>query len=275
VIYKDIEVYVETKIKQLVTNKESPVRIVHKHIKYIEYYAQVSKNFFKQRVISFDFEVLGKKLLDGCMERIKDEDYLISEERLKLIQKDYKIGIVDCDKAMVEALVFEFLMLAITEAENEFIQFKYKYEIEVDTDDHTAIPEYILFNAKTGKVLLVSIGRNLDIEQALLYNFDQMRSFAMSSDGKDLKYIYGLSTVGNKWVFCCYVVPKNRKRVTYQNFMVSRVFVNDIMNGMVTKDFLEMMIRYTRGFLVKSIDAILDEAYEIEVRERLKRFIGW
>ena len=88
----------------------------------------------------------------------------------------------------------------------------------------------------------------------------------MSVDGRNLKYIYGLSTVGTKWIFCCYVVPQNRRRVTYQNFMTSRVIVNDIINGMVTKDFLEVMIRYIRGFLVvKQVDEIIGTAYETEV----------
>ena len=239
VTYRDTVLYSEAKLKHLVTNENNPIRIVYKHIKYLENIPKIPKKFFKQRGISFDFGVIGKKLLDPFLEKIKDDDFQIDENRVEFVQRDYKITILDSEN-VVQALIFQFLMAGITEEESQYIQFKYRYEIETDSPDHhKANPDYVLFNTKTQRVLIVCAGRYYDIEQALLYNFEQMRSFSMSADGRNLKYIYGLSSVGTKWVFSCYVVPENRKNVSENNFMASRIFANDMVNGTIGKDFLD------------------------------------
>ncbi len=258
VTYRDIVLFPDAKLKNLITNENFPIRIVYKHIKYLDNIPRIPKKFFKQRGISFDFGVIGKKSLDPFMEKIKDENFQIDENRVEFVQRDYKITILDSEN-VVQALIFQFLMAGLTEEEGQYIQFKYRYEIETDSlEIHRANPDYVLFNVKAERVLIVCAGRCYDIEQALLYNFEQMRSFSMSADGKNLKYIYGLSSVGTKWIFCCYVVPMNRKNVSESNFMTSRVMVNDMVDGTIGKNFLDMMIRYIRGVLVKDIDAILD-----------------
>jgi len=240
-------------------SKENFLQIKYRYITYIPSATIISHKFFEQRSIAFYSDITLQEKFQPCISHIQDTDYKIDDIRSGMVQIFYS-GISRDSESAVHVVAAAFLLTSFGQQEGKDLKVLYNKRIVTEEDKHEAIPDSVIFSVAKKKFLLICEDKKYDIEQAMLQNFDQLRSFSLSEEGKNFRYVYGLVTNLKDWRFCCYVKPPPGRDVSADNFIVSTQFQTFFDETQLpTKGFVELLAQIIRGFLTKDIDAIVDK----------------
>lgn len=235
------------------TSENNPIYIYLKHIintKNDNSDQDLTDTFFQQRDINLREGILLDRKFQGCLdqlEKIPDIDAVELRAFLKAFKKHKLIY-----GASKYPLINRFLENSF-ESDNYTIQNAY----EIKADEHKAIADFIIYDEITRRAIIVGEGKHQDILAGVIQNFDQERSYSMSIQGKKFQFVYGVATSLEKWVFTCYVVPKDGMPAKYDNFLVSEEIPLEIESGKPTLDSIKKILGYLQGLLEPQIDKIV------------------
>ncbi len=253
VIFENETLSEETRLESFKTSSGNPIQIVYRHIKFNKNSTDISEDFFTQRGIRFTEDIYLKKNFEPYLQQIKGQNFSVSDGHLSYIQRALAVHKFSCVER-VRVLMDAFLVAAIAESEENDLSIACNSQIRIDTQSpklHLAEPYYVLMDSHSGRVLLICQSREQNIQQAVLENFDQLRSYSLVYNQIGMKYLYGLASTLDKWIFTCYVVPEKGQKLTSQNFLISRMINIDTRSETTTKDSIRMIVKYIRRFLVK------------------------
>lgn len=239
------------------TSKENPIKICCKHIKNDNFSLY---SFFDHRDINPDTEILSQRRFAFAIEKLQDKAFSPSEGDVMFIQKSAVARRNRKDGGPITGLVGDVLTACLTKTDLQttFIQEQYSF---LDKDKHEAIANHVIFKTTTNRPIIICEDRSNMIHEAILQNFDQLRTFSESEDGREFDMIYGITSNFNEWVFCCYLCPEEGKDVTEDNFLISNTYsINYGPSGLEpTSESIINIIQKIRGFLRPDIDKIFLE----------------
>lgn len=252
VIFQGRKLPLDSQLQDLKTTKAHPIKIVYKYIKYGDHL--ISQSFFNQRSIEFQTTILVRSRFESSLLEIIDPNFTITDAASEAVRNTYLFA-KDSEYA-VHSITMQFLIASLKKPDPSRILSRKK--ITIQSDKHEAIPDHTLYNPENDKILLICEDKKVDMDQAVLQNFDQLRSFSFTEQGENCRYVYGLATNLTAWRFCCYIPYSDNENVTANNFIVSKEIPTHFDDeDLPSRDFIQRIARIIRGFLTKDVDAIV------------------
>ena len=115
------------------------------------------------------------------------------------------------------------------------------------------------------RAIIISEDKYLSMDEAILQNLDQLRTYAHSIEGSQFPIFYGIASNFDKWRFCCYIPSKNNTVDTARNFHISQEIplkLNiDNINTRAPEDNVEELISIIQSFFEIDVDNIVAKRY--------------
>jgi len=245
-----------------ITSPENPIKICWKYIKNGDLSLY---NFFLHRNILPDFDLLWKDKLNRAIEMLQDKDFSPTENDIAFIQKSVATRRKRKNEGSVAPLISMLLNASLTKTESQTIIIQEQFRF-IDVDKHEAIVDHVIFSGSISRPILICEDKFSMLNEGILQNFDQLRTFAASAKGLAFDVVYGITSNFNEWVFCCYVCPTWGKDITTNNFFTSQAYNLNFDPATSEPDFnsVKDIIQKIRGFLSKDIDKIVFSSFEKE-----------
>jgi hypothetical protein len=244
------------------TTKENPIKICWK---YIKNGSMSLYSFFTHRGITPDIEFLSRRRFRFAIEQLKDKAFSPSEADVMFIQKSTVARRMRKNEGPIGPLVGAVLTACLTKTDLKTIFIEEQYTFS-DKEQHEAIVDHVIFKTNTLRPILICEDKFSKMNEGILQNFDQMRTFAASEHGRNFDMIYGITSNFNEWVFSCYLCPEDGKDVTANNFFISNTYkMNYDQHGEEPEpNSIKDILQKIRGLFQANIDEIVIESLNKE-----------
>jgi len=257
-VYKNKILQDNEMIEYLETTSENHIMFYRKYIQ-LANSKRVTKEFFNERHIHFEGEVLHIDQLGKYLPLIRETNYEMEEDSMAAIISCFK-KVEWAIKAGVKVLSSIILQSAFSNEEAGKFRVCGDYKIINFADEHQVKSDHVVRNFLNRNILFVSENEKDKMGKAVLKLFDRLISYSWTEAGRRKTHFFGVATTILGWKFCCYVRSKDGKAALSQkNFLCSETIFMEIENQCPKKSFMKMLAQIFRGVLTKDLSQIIPQ----------------
>jgi len=227
------------------TSKHRPICFYHKYLK--DEGQKATTRFFDERKIRY-IQIIEDQRLQSSIDEITANEFVPDTQSIESTLKRTILKNEASKGVVVSATLREaFTNQDVLDAGLGVIE-----QFNIIGSDHKTRPDHALVMVidKNEYPILFVEDKFSNMNQAIIQNFDQLRTYSFKSDEK---FFYGLATNGMDYRFLCYVVPEGSNSVTAENFLISKKYSikTQIQDPIGTSNSIRQVLCVIRGLLYK------------------------